>query len=90
MIPREFYKFVDAQMRRKKQERDFEFNKHAALCATIANFSLAKPKNKKYKVKDFLPADDNEMTEEQMLKQAAHIVRAFGGEDLRDKKEVIK
>jgi len=88
MIPRELYKYLDMQVDRDKTKREADQRNTALICATIANFSMTKPKNKKYKIDDFIPKEKKEMTEEDMLKEVEKINRLLGGKDLRQEEGV--
>jgi len=85
MIPREFYKFVGMRIERDKRQNESRQRNTAVICTVIANFSMTKPKNKQYKISDFMPKEQSEMTNEEKLAKIIQINRALGGVDMRAK-----
>lgn len=81
----EVISFIEVHRQKEIDQINFNMSLFGQLCATIANFSMNKPKNKKFKPKDFFkPISDKKEKKKQTAEEMARILEAFtlalGGE----------
>lgn len=78
--------FIELKQLDEIDNINLNFMLFGTLCATVANFSMSKPKSKKFKAKDFFkPLDVNKkekrkQTSEEMAKMLEAITVGLGGE----------
>lgn len=78
--------FIEINNQKEIDNVNLNFLLFGQLCSTIANFSMNKPKNKKFKPKDFFKPIDKvkkqkrKQTPEEMAKILEVITIAMGGE----------
>lgn len=75
--------FIEVKSKRDENINNMNFLFFGQVCATIANFSINKPKNKKFKAKDFFKIKSEKkkrQNPEQMAKILEGFTLAMGGE----------
>jgi len=78
--------FIDINYKKELDNINLNFSLFGQLCATIANFSMNKPKNKRYKSKDFFkPIDEakkqkKKQSSQEMATILEAMTQAMGGE----------
>lgn len=78
--------FIEVNNKKEIDNTNLNFILFGQLCATIANFSMNKPKNKKFKAKDFFKQIDEikkqkrKQSSDEMAKILEALTLAMGGE----------